>query len=189
MNISPRVRSAFRHKISLLPFALAFVGLIVPIQQARADEEPTPISDAGFEDNTFSGWSKGNQTGNLNATTIGGNGTGVTIFSGVRTFTHSSHPAIGDSLKNGQPNPYYAPAVPAGSWTFQPNSGGYAVALQSKNEQTFTQARTALGLSSGDETAIKAILTADAQAGLGGGANPTDAAWITREVQLTDIKK
>ena len=161
------------------------MGLIVPIQQARADEEPTPISDAGFEDNTFSGWSKGNQTGNLNATTIGGNGTGVTIFSGVRTFTHSSHPAIGDPLKNGQPNPYYAPAVPAGSWTFQPNSGGYAVALQSKNEQTFTQARTALGLSSGDETAIKAILTADAQAGLGGGANPTDAAWITREVQLT----
>ena len=161
------------------------MGLIVPIQQARADEEPTPISDAGFEDNTFSGWSKGNQTGNLNATTIGGGGTGVTIFSGVRTFTHSSHPAIGNPLKNGQPNPYYAPAVPAGSWTFQPNSGGYAVALQSKNEQTFTQARTALGLSSGDETAIKAILTADAQAGLGGGANPTDAAWITREVQLT----
>ena len=185
MNISSRVRLAFRHKISLLPFALAFMGLIVPIQQARADEEPTPISDAGFEDNTFSGWSKGNQTGNLNATTIGGGGTGVTIFSGVRTFTHSSHPAIGNPLKNGQPNPYYAPAVPAGSWTFQPNSGGYAVALQSKNEQTFTQARTALGLSSGDETAIKAILTADAQAGLGGGANPTDAAWITREVQLT----
>ena len=72
MNIYSRVRSAFRHKISLLPFALAFMGLIVPIQQARADEEPTPISDAGFEDNTFSGWSKGNQTGNLNATTIGG---------------------------------------------------------------------------------------------------------------------
>ena len=162
------------------------MGLIVPIQQARADEDPTPISDAGFESNSFSGWSKGNQTGNLNATTINGNGTGVTIFSGLRTFTHSSHSAIGNPLKNGQPNPYYAPFVPAGSWAFQTNSGGYAVALQPKGEQTFTQARTALGLSSGDEAAIKAILTADSQAASNGGSpNPTDAAWITREVQLT----
>ncbi len=40
MNIKNRVRFVFKHKISWLPFALAFIGFVVPMQQANAT--PTP---------------------------------------------------------------------------------------------------------------------------------------------------
>jgi hypothetical protein len=145
---------------------------------------PIPIPNAGFEDNTFDGWSRGTQSGSLGAS-ISGNGTGVTIFEGSKAFNHPPHPAIGDEIKNGQPNPYYAPAVSAGSWIFSPNDATYAVALQPKGEQNFSQAMSALGLLSSDVSAIQSQLVADAQsAANGGSSNPTDAAWITREVEL-----
>jgi hypothetical protein len=92
---------------------------------------------------------------------------------------------MGSPTVNGAPNPYYAPAVAAGSWTFSPKGGTYAVALQPKGEQTFNQAAAALGLSGADSSAIKTMLTQQATAAGFGGGNPTDAAWITREVQLT----
>lgn len=146
---------------------------------------PTPIPNAGFEDNSFTGWSRGSQTGNLGAS-INGNGTGVTIFTGSRTFTHGPNGAMGSpTLPNGSPNPYHAPAVAAGSWTFSPNNATYAVALQPKGEQNFSQAMTALGLSGSAETALRGTLSSQAQASKFGAGNPTDAAWITREVQLT----
>lgn len=146
---------------------------------------PTPIPNAGFEDNSFTGWDKGSQTGSLGSS-IGGNGTGVTIFTGSRTFTHGPNGAMGSpTLSNGSPNPYYAPAVAAGSWTFSPNNATYAVLLQPKGEQNFSQAMTALGLSGSAETALRGTLSTQAQASGFGGGNPTDAAWITREVQLT----
>jgi hypothetical protein len=43
----------------------------------------------------------------------------------------------------------------------------------------------ALGLSGAPQTAIQNLLTADSQASGYGSPNPTDAAWITREVELT----
>ena len=90
------------------------------------------------------------------------------------------------TLSNGSPNPYYAPAVAAGSWTFSPKGGTYAVLLQPKNgEQNFAQATTALGLTSSEVNTLKSTLTSQAQASGFGGGNPTDAAWITKEVQLT----
>jgi hypothetical protein len=163
---------------------LAVIALItIPTVDASSTQEP--IANAGFEDNSFTGWSRGTQTGNLGSA-INGNGTGVTIFSGPKTFSHPSHPAVGSATRNGAPNPYYAPAVSAGSWTFSPSNASYAALLQPRNEQNFSQAMTALGLSGSPQTAIQAQLTADAQAAANGGqSNPTDAAWITREVQLT----
>jgi hypothetical protein len=88
------------------------------------------------------------------------------------------------TLSNGSPNPYYAPAVAAGSWTFSPKGGTYAVALQPKGEQSFDQAAAALGLSGTDNSAIRTMLAQQAAAAGFGNGNPTDAAWITREVEL-----
>ena len=146
---------------------------------------PIPIPDAGFETNNFDGWEKGLQSGTLGAS-INGNGTGVTIFNGSKTFTHPQHSAQGaQTLPNGQPNPYYAAAVPSGSWTFSPSGGTYAVLLQPKgSEASFNQAMSALGVSSPDVTDIRSQLTSDAQASGFGNGNPTNAAWITRAVTL-----
>lgn len=142
---------------------------------AQADSFP----DAGFEDGTFAGWDKGAQTGTLGGS-ITSQGTGVTIFTGSRTFTHGSRGAVGDPS-----SPYYAPAVAAGSWTFSPNNGTNAVLLQPKGEQTFAQATSALGLSETEVGQIQSLLTSQAQASGNGQGTPTDAAWITREVELT----
>jgi len=144
----------------------------------------TTIPGAGFEDNTFTGWSRGSQTGNLGAS-INGNGTGVTIFNGSRLFSHGSHGSMGNPTVNGQPNPYYAPAVAAGTWNFSPKGGTYAVAIQPKSQQTFIQATAALGLSGTQTSAITTMLSGQASASGYGSGTPTDAAWITREVQLT----
>ena len=165
---------------------LLIVASVFSAQSTQVAKATTvSIESAGFEDNSFTGWNKGTQTGTLGAS-IGGNGTGVTIFNGSRSFTHGSRGAMGSpTLSNGSTNPYYAPAVAAGTWTFSPKGGTYAVALQPKSEQNFTQAATALGLSSSEVAQLQSTLTTQAQASGFGGGNPTDAAWITREVQLT----
>jgi hypothetical protein len=157
---------------SVFLLLVSIFGFSAPVQ---ADSFP----DAGFEDGTFTGWSKGSQSGTL-GNTITGNGSGVTIFTGSRTFTHGSRGAVGSPSSE-----YYAPAVASGSWTFSPNNGTNAVLLQPKGEQTFDQATSALSLSAGSATEIKNMLTSQAQASGNGGGTPTDAAWITRDVQLT----
>ena len=158
-----------------LCFASSVVVLFGFLSPVQAESFP----DAGFEDGTFTGWDKGSQSGTL-GNTITGNGSGVTIFTGSRTFTHGSRGAVGNSS-----SPYYAPAVASGSWTFSPNNGTNAVLLQPKGEQTFDQAASALNLSAGSVTEIKNMLTSQAQASGNGQGTPTDAAWITREVALT----
>jgi hypothetical protein len=153
MRIKPR-RGSW---ILVLLFIIAWVSPIT----ARATGSSTPIPNAGFEDGTLTGWVKGSQTGTLGSS-ITGNGTGVTVFTGSRTFVYG-----------------------ASSWTFSPNNATYAALLQPKGEQTFTQATSALGLSGTQTSQITQMLSSQASTtGLGQG-NPTDAAWITREVQLT----
>lgn len=169
---------------ALIPALVISLTSIFAPSLTKADNAYTPIPDAGFEDNAFTGWNRGSQTGNLGGS-INGSGTGVTIFSGSRTFTHGSHGAIGSPTVNGAPNPYYAPAVAAGSWTFGPHNATYTAALQPKGEQSFSQAMDALGLSGSPQTAIQTQLTADRNASGFGSPNPTDAAWITRNVELT----
>ncbi len=164
---------------ALIPaLVVSLVSIFISSSSVNANNT-IPIPNAGFEDNTFTGWSKGSQTGTLGSS-ITGNGSGVTIFNGSRTFTHGSHGAMGNPS-----SPYYAPAVSAGSWTFSPKNATYAVLLQPKGEQTYDQAITALGLNSTEKSEIQNILTSQASASGFGGGNPTDAAWITREVQLT----
>jgi hypothetical protein len=143
------------------------------------------MPNAGFEDGTLTGWAKGSQTGTL-GNSINGGGTGVTVFSGSRSFSHGANGAMGSpTLSNGSPNPYHAPAVAAGTWTFSPKNATYAALLQPKGEQTFTQAAVALGLSANQTSQVTSMLSSQAQASGFGGGNPTDAAWITREVELT----
>ena len=174
---------------------LFIIAWVFPMT-ATATSSSVSMPNAGFEDGTLTGWSRGSQTGTL-GTSINGGGTGVTVFNGSRTFTHGANGAMGSPtitrvIPNTSPvqyetidNPYYAPAVAAGSWTFSPKGGTYAVALQPKGEQTFTQATAALGLSATQTSQIATMLSSQAQASGFGGGNPTDAAWITREVQLT----
>ena len=158
--------------------------LLLSIFGFSAPAQATSIPGAGFEDGTLTGWSIGTQTGNLGAS-INGNGTGVTVFSGSRLFSHGSHGSMGSPTVNGQPNPYYAPAVAAGTWNFSPKGGTYAVALQPKSQQTFSQATASMGLSGTQTSAITTMLSGQASASGYGSGTPTDAAWITREVQLT----
>lgn len=166
--------SSIFSRVSALIVSLVLLALFAPVAFVNA----STISNTGFEDGTFTGWDRGTQTGTLGST-ITQNGSGVTIFTGSRTFTHGSNSAVGSSS-----SPYYAPAVASGSWTFSPSDGTNAVLLQPKNQQTFNQAASALNLSAGSVTEIKNMLTSQAQASGMGGGTPTDAAWITREVVL-----
>lgn len=159
----------------LLP---AVVISVAPLA-TQASASTTSIPNAGFEDGTLTGWSRGSQTGTLGAS-ITGNGTGVTVFSGSRLFSHGANGAMGNPA-----SPYYASAVTAGNWTFSPKNATYAAVLQPNGQQTFAQAMTALGLSGANSSAITSLLTSQAQASGFGGGNPTDAAWITRDVELT----
>ena len=171
MRIKPR-RGSW---ILVFLFMIAWVSPIT----ARATGSSTPIPNAGFEDGTLAGWVKGSQTGTLGAS-ITGNGTGVTVFSGSKLFSHGAKGAMGNPS-----SPYYAPAVAAGNWTFSPKNATYAALLQPKGEQTFIQATAALGLSGTQTSLVTGMLSAQAQASGFGGGNPTDAAWITREVELS----
>ena len=117
------------HRGSWILVLLFIIAWVSPIT-ARATGSSTPIPNAGFEDGTLTGWSRGSQTGTLGAS-INGGGTGVTVFTGSRTFVYG-----------------------ASSWAFSPNNAAYAVLLQPKGEQTFTQATTALGLSGTQTSAI-----------------------------------
>ena len=168
---------------SLIPFTTSNNNFMP--SKANATGNTVPIPNAGFEDGEFTGWTKGSQTGTLGSS-ITGSGTGVTIFSDSRTFTHGPHGEMGSpTLPDGSPNPYYAPSVTAGSWTFAPKNATYAVLLQPKNEQTFTQAIDALGLSGSQSSELTSMLSSQAISSGFGSGSPTDAAWITREVELT----
>jgi len=174
LNIKNRLRYAFTRKAAWIFVPLFIIAGVVPPTSVQAAYFP----NSGFEDGTFTGWNRGSQTGTLGST-ITGSGTGVTIFTGSRTFTHGSRGAVGSPS-----SPYYAPAVASGSWTFSPNNGTNAVLLQPKGEQNFDQAASALNLSVGSVTEIKNMLISQAQASGYGSGTPTDAAWITREVEL-----
>ena len=140
------------------------------------------IGSTDFESGNFTGWNKGTQTGSLGNTITGnGNGTGVTIVSGQLTFNAPSHPAVGNPSTI-----YYAPAVTPTTWKFSPY-GTYAAALQPTGSISFDAATTALGLSSAQNQAIKTLLNEQRTLSNFGGsnANPTNAAWITKNVTLS----
>ena len=142
------------------------------------------ISGTDFESGSLSGWNIGSQTGTLSNGTITGNGTGVTAVNGSVTFSAPSHPAVGSPTKqDGSPNPYYQPEVSPINWTFSPY-GTSGAALQPIGSITFDSATSALGLTSAENQAIKTKLQQDQKASGLGDPNPTNAAWITQNVNL-----
>ena len=142
------------------------------------------ISNTDFETGTLNGWNKSPVSGTSALTTITQEGSGVNIATGNISFSAPSHNAVGNpNLGNGQPNPYHAPAVTPTTWTFSPY-GTYAASLQPNGAPTFDEATVALGLTSTHNTAIKTLLTQQQQASGLGNPNPTNAAWITKEVTL-----
>lgn len=143
---------------------IALLAIVSPLQNTSATATITSISNAGFDDGQFTGWSIGSQTGTLGPS-IQGNGSGVNIFNGPKTFSHSPFGAVGSPTKqDGSPNPYYAAAVAAGSWTFSPNNGTYAALLQPNSQQNFNQAVAELGLGATPIAELKSKLTTQAAA-------------------------
>ena len=137
-------------------FILAVIFSIMPAV-ALADA----VTDTTFEGGSLSGWDAGSQQGTFTGSVITGNGTGVSVATGTVTFN-----------------------APGNTWTFSPY-GSKAGLLQPNGSQTFDNAISNLGLSSGDNTSLRNILTTQAQQTGNGGGNPTDAAWITKTVSLT----
>ena len=139
------------------------------------------ISGTDFETGDTSGWDIGIQTGTLDST-IGGQGTGVSVVDNPVIFNAGSFPAVGSpTLQDGSPNPYHAPAVTPTTWEFAPY-GNAAAALQPNGQQTFDQATEALGLTSAENQAIKDLLVQQQQQSGLGNPTPTDASWITKSV-------
>jgi hypothetical protein len=169
------------------PFAAIAIAMISSLSLFSGELLATSmstISGTDFESGDMTGWEKSPVSGTGALTTINQEGSGVNIATGNISFNAPSHNAVGNpTLSNGEPNPYYAPAVAPTTWTFSPY-GIYAASLQPNGSPTFDNATTALGLTSAQNTAIKALLTQQQQASGLGNPNPTNAAWITKEVTL-----
>jgi LPXTG-motif cell wall-anchored protein len=177
-----KIRPAF--KKSLMVSACAAIGVFSVFGSAPFIASADVISSTDFETGTLNGWNKSPVSGTSALTTITQEGSGVNIATGNISFSAPSHGAVGSpTLGNGQPNPYYAPAVIPTTWTFSPY-GTYAASLQPSGSPTFDNATSALGLTPNQNTAIKTLLTQQQQASGLGDPNPTNAAWITKEVTL-----
>jgi hypothetical protein len=156
--------------LPLLLFPILIVGSISSANAAN-------IANADFESGDFTGWDEGSQTGNLGSS-ITGSGSGVSIIDGSVTFNAPPGSEVGTPGSQ-----YYQPPTSATSWVFSPY-GDYGAALQPAGQFTFDNAINSLGLSSADNTSIKQIMSSQANASGWGSGNPTDAAWITKDVSL-----
>jgi len=115
---------------------------------------PAPVAPAnlGFESGNTTSWTISNTTGAANWSS----GSGAAVVTGLQ---HTP-----DSGKTWKVTPY----------------GTYMLSLQpGSGAPTFDSATASLGLTAGQNTAIKNYLT-----GLGGNSNPTNAAWVKRDMTL-----
>ena len=115
---------------------------------------PAPAAPAnlGFESGNTTSWTISNTTGAANWSS----GSGAAVVTGLQ---HTP-----DSSKTWKVTPY-------GTYMLSLQPGGSA--------PTFDSATASLGLTAGQNTAIKNYLT-----GLGGNSNPTNAAWVKRDMTL-----
>lgn len=150
-------------------------GLLLFIPASVSAEN---ISGTDLESGNFSTWNIGAQTGSLSSV-ITGQGTGVTIINGEVTFNAPAGSEIGDDSTD-----YYQPPTLPTVWKFSPY-GQYAAALQPKNQSTFDQAISNLGLSSDENNSLKTLMASQAAASKWGSGVPRDAAWITKNVTLS----
>jgi fibronectin-binding autotransporter adhesin len=129
------------------------------------------IPETGFESG-LTGWTPSSALSGT-PSLITDSGSGVGLIQSQVTFSASAY--VEDSC---------APVVDAANWTFGP-FGTKSAILQPAGD-TFDSATVALGLQSADNLAIKQVIVEQAaSSGCGGGTDPTDAAWITKEVSLT----
>jgi hypothetical protein len=106
----------------------------------------------GFESGNTTSWTISNTSGAANW----GSGSGAAVVTGL------SHTPGGGKSWN---------VTPYGTYMLSLQPGGSA--------PTFDSATASLGLTAGQNTAIKSYLT-----GLGGNSNPTNAAWVKRDMTL-----
>ena len=117
---------------------------------------PPAPPNLGFETGNTTSWTISNTTGAANWSS----GSGAAVVTGLQ---HTP-----DSGK---------------SWTVTPY-GTYMLSLQpGEGAPTFDAATTSLGLTAGQNTAIKNLLTQQAQTS-GGDPTPTNAAWVKRDMSL-----
>ena len=132
----------------------SYSATTAPLAAGQTAPPPAPAAPAnlGFEAGNTTSWTISNTTGAANWSS----GSGAAVVTGL------SH-----TPGNGK------------SWTVTPY-GTYMLSLQpGGSAPTFDAATASLGLTAGQNTAIKSYLT-----GLGGNSNPTNAAWVKRDMTL-----
>ena len=125
-----------------------------PLAAGQTAPPPAPAAppNLGFEAGNTTSWTISNTSGAANWSS----GSGAAVVTGL------SHTPGGGK-----------------SWTVAPY-GTYMLSLQPGGAApTFDAATASLGLTAGQNTAIKSYLT-----GLGGNSNPTNAAWVKRDMTL-----
>ena len=125
-----------------------------PLTAGQTAAPPAPVAppNLGFEAGNTTSWTISNTTGAANWSS----GSGAAVVTGLQ---HTP-----DSSKTWKVTPY----------------GTYMLSLQPGGDApTFDSATASLGLTAGQNTAIKNYLT-----GLGGNSNPTNATWVKRDMTL-----
>ena len=125
-----------------------------PLAAGQTAPPPAPAAppNLGFESGNTSSWTISNTTGAANWSA----GSGAAVVTGL------SHTPGGGK-----------------AWTVAPY-GTYMLSIQpGDGAPTFDSATASLGLTAGQNTAIKNYLT-----GLGGNSNPTNASWVKRDMTL-----
>jgi hypothetical protein len=151
-TLNPTVQQANTYanaNYSTVPLTAGQTATTTP---SSAPAAPVAPPNLGFESGNTTSWTISNTTGaaNWNA------GSGAAVVTGLQ------HTPGGGK-----------------SWTVAPY-GTYMLSLQpGSGAPTFDSATASLGLTAGQNTAIKSYLT-----GLGGNSNPTNAAWVKRDMTL-----
>ena len=144
-------------------FALQFVfavGALAGMIDCAHAQSTVTMSNGSFETGDLTGWTAGGGTGSQSSTAYSSSGVGVSVVTGMESFS---------SQDGSQPGSH--------SWTVNPY-GNYMASLQATDTEDstndFAAAMAALGLSSDSSTQIANAL----------GGSVTNAAWITQTLNL-----
>ena len=151
-TLNPTVAQANTYANSNYSTVPLTAGQTATTTPSSAPAAPVAPANLGFESGNTTSWTISNTTGAANWSA----GSGAAVVTGL------SHTPGGGK-----------------SWTVAPY-GTYMLSLQpGGGSPTFDSATASLGLTAGQNTAIKSYLT-----GLGGNSNPTNAAWVKRDMTL-----
>ena len=151
-TLNPTVQQANTYANATYSTVPLTAGQTATTTPSSAPAAPVAPANLGFESGNTTSWTISNTTGAANWSA----GSGAAVVTGL------SHTPGGGK-----------------SWTVAPY-GTYMLSLQpGGGSPTFDSATASLGLTAGQNTAIKSYLT-----GLGGNSNPTNAAWVKRDMTL-----